>query len=249
MLSWIKKLFSKREQKPINVEKPVDKGSNKIPFAVQSPKRMKTKGKYEGGYPKGAVVHFTSGRYEGGVDKALDTIEGGIKNGFTFLCIGNDGAIVQAHPINEWGYHAGESAWKNPKFVKRLVGTVSDDLIGIEINNAGKLEKTKDGRYKTWFGTYIDAKDVRYVAEAEYGCPSGYYHKFTPEQEATLIETLLWLKSNDKTGLFNFDLVVAHHEVSGKLGIGFFRKNDCGGSLSMNMNDLRSLLKAKSIAK
>jgi N-acetyl-anhydromuramyl-L-alanine amidase AmpD len=241
MFKWIKSLFKKQLPEKVIMNK------NIIPFAVQSPKRMKTHGKYEKGYPLGAVVHFTAGRYDGGVKKALDTIEGGIKNGFTFLCIGNDGSLVQAHPVDEWGYHAGESAWKNPKFLKRLVGTVSDDLIGIEINCAGKLEKTKDGRYMTWFKTYIDEKDVRYVTEAEYGCPTGYYHKYTPEQEATLIKTLVWLKENDPTGQFSFDLVLGHDEVAGKLGIGYFRKNDPGGSISMPMSKLREHL--KSIAK
>ena len=59
------------------------------PKAVIHEKSMKTKGEYAGGYPKGAVVHFTAGRSEGGLKKAKDTIDGGIKNGFAFLCIGN----------------------------------------------------------------------------------------------------------------------------------------------------------------
>jgi hypothetical protein len=263
LLEDISKLFGKKKTKPpiktvdpvvtmpIVVPKPVipapvgkvQKGKNKIPFAVQSPLVMRTRGKYDKGYPYGAIVHFTSGRYEGGIHKALDTIQGGVKNGFAFLCIAVKGELVQAHPVTEWGYHAGESAWKNPSFARRLVGSVSDDLIGIEINNAGRLEKTKDGRFKTWFGTYIPADQVRHVSASDYGTVEGYYHKYTAEQEKTLTNTLLWLKANDPVGCFDFDLVLGHDEVAGKLGIGYFRKNDPGGSLSMSMPQYRAYLK------
>lgn len=207
-------------------------GLEYYPKAVRYGK-MRERGPYKGGYPKGAVVHFTAGRYEGGVVKAKDSIDGGIENGYTFLCIGNDGSVVQAHRISQWGYHAGNSAWKG------LTDTVSDELIGIEINCAGLLTKLKDGRFQTWFKTYIPADQVRYVTEKEYGCPTGYYHKFTPAQEAALIDLLVWLKKNDKTGNFNVKYILGHHEVSGLKGIGRWRKNDPGGSLSMSMDQLR----------
>lgn len=207
-----------------------------IPFAHQHNKRMKTRGEYPLKYPKGAVVHFTAGRYEGGLKKAIDTIDGGIKNGFTFLCISNDGKVVQAHPISQHGYHAGESAWQ------KLRGSVSDDLIGIEINNAGKLEKTSSGKYMTWFKTEVPEDQVRYVTEKMYACPTGHYHKYTEAQEEALIKTLLFLKENNPE-VFDFDFVLGHHEVAGKKGIGRWRKNDPGGALSMPMDMFRIKLK------
>lgn len=228
-----------KQQVPVNTEKketPKGNGLRWYPSAIHYGK-MKTRGEYKGGYPWGAVVHFTAGRYEKGLESAKASIDGGIENGYTFLCISADGKVVQGHPIDEWGYHAGESAWPG------LDKTVSDELIGIEMNNAGKLEKTKDGRFKTWFGTYIPEDEVRYVTEKEYGCPTGYYHKYTKAQEDALIALLLWLKRNDPYGVFSLDRVLGHHEVAGKLGIKFWRKNDPGGSLSMTMDQLRSLLK------
>lgn len=215
---------------PINA-----KGEGRLwyPRAVISDKRMKEKGKYANGYPIGAVVHFTAGR-SGGLKKAMDSIEGGIENGYAFLCIADTGEIVQANPLNTWGYHAGESAWKG------ILGSVSDDLVGIEMNNAGKVESVGNGRFKTWFNTYLTADEVRYVTEKDYGCPTGYYHKYTPAQEKTLIEFLVWLKKNDPTGKFKIDYILGHHEVAGKLGIGKWRKNDPGGALSMTMAQLRA---------
>jgi N-acetyl-anhydromuramyl-L-alanine amidase AmpD len=206
--------------------------------------RMKTRGTYALGYPRGAVVHYTAGRFAGGVKKALDTIDGGIKNGYAYLCISYDGIVVQAHPITQWGYHAGESAWKNVASKFALQGTVSDDLIGIEMNNAGKLTREKDGRFKTWWGDYIPAENVREVKDKSWGCPLGFYQKYTLEQERALIELLLWLKHNDKKDVFSFDNVLGHHEVSGIRGIGYFRKQDPGGSLSMPMDQFREHLKS-----
>lgn len=245
-VKWIKRLFMKPAHAAVSQQvapvkdKPTTSGQGLLwyPKAHIHKDKMKTKGSYSGGYPKGAVVHFTAGRYEGGLEKAKDSIDGGIKNGFAFLCIGYDGSIVQAHPLDKWGYHAGESAWKG------LAGTVSDDLVGIEMNCAGKVEKINDNKFKTWFGTYLTADEVRYVTEKDYGCPAGYYHKYTPAQEKTLIEFLVWLKKNDKTGNFKIDFILGHHEVAGKLGIGKWRKNDPGGSLSMTMDQLRKKVKA-----
>jgi N-acetyl-anhydromuramyl-L-alanine amidase AmpD len=200
--------------------------------------KMVTHGKYAKGWPVGAIVHFTAGR-----DGAEKTINGGIQNGYAYWCIQKDGKLFCAHPANEWGYHAGESAWKNPKFLKPLLGSVSDDLIGIEINAAGRLTKKGD-KFYSWFNTEIPAANVRYCDGSSPDQCEGYYEKYTPEQEATLIATLLWLKAQ-APDVFTFDDVLGHCEVSGKLGIGYFRKNDPSAALSMTMPQFRQLLKDK----
>ena len=216
-------------------------GLKLIPFAEQSKRRLNTKGRYAKGYPSGALVHFTAGRFESGRQNAINELN---STPYTFLCIATDGTLVQGHDVDRWGNHAGESKWTNVAQALRLVGSVSDDLIGIEINNAGMVTKQKDGRFKTWYGAFLEASQVRYVTEEEYGCPTGYYHKYTPKQEETLIKTLLWLYVNDPVGCFSFDHVLGHHEVAGKKGIGYWRKNDPGGALSMTMDQLRALLKS-----
>ncbi|WP_413581084.1 N-acetylmuramoyl-L-alanine amidase [Bdellovibrio sp. HCB288] len=226
---------------PINVNpiKATQKGSDYYPKAVIYKNKMKTRGGYKEGYPLGAIVHFTAGHFSKGEENARAAIDDGIKNGYAYLCIGNDGKAVQAHPLKQWGYHAGESAWKG------ILGAVSDDTVGIEMNCAGKVEKVGENRFKTWFGTYLTANEVRYVTQAEYGCPTGYYHKYSAAQEATLIEILVWLVTNDPTGKFKIDFILGHHEVAGMLGIGKWRKNDPGGSLSMTMPQLRKLVQDK----
>lgn len=224
---------------PIKPEQPAPKERKAemldwYPKAIKHSKRMKTKGKYAKGYPVGAVVHFTAGR-----DGAAKTIDGGIKNGYAYVCIQKDGTMVQAHPVSEWGYHAGESAWKH--LAKKLSGAVSDDLIGIEINAAGRCEALGNGKFKTWFGEILTQDQVRWTPGKDNQL-KGWYEKFTPAQEKTLIEFLLWLKGQ-APDVFDFDFVLGHDEVAGPAGIGRWRKNDPGAALSMTMPELRAYLK------
>jgi N-acetyl-anhydromuramyl-L-alanine amidase AmpD len=199
------------------------------PFAHVMVSRMKTKGKYEGGWPKGAIVHFTAGR-----DGAEKTIKHGIGNGYAYWCLQRDGKLFCAHPANEWGYHAGESKWKT------LLGAVSDDLIGIEINAAGRVSSLGGGKYKTWFGETLDESEVRYTPGVDNQL-KGHYHKFTSQQEDTLIKTLLWLKAQNPA-VFSFEHVLGHDEVAGMKGLGRWRKNDPGAALSMTMTQFRMKL-------
>lgn len=214
------------------------------PLAKRHSKTMKAAGTFKYKYPVMIVVHFTAGRYEKGAQNAFDSIDNGISNGYNYMCIATDGTVVQASPLDKWGYHAGESAWSKylPKWVS---GSVSDESVGIEMNNAGKLTKTSDGRYKTWFNTYIPESEVRYVTQAEWGCPTGYYHEYTNKQEQALIDLCVWLIKNDPNGILNENHIVGHHEVAGMLGIGYWRKNDPGGALSMSMDNFRKLIGQK----
>jgi N-acetyl-anhydromuramyl-L-alanine amidase AmpD len=217
---------------PLPPSEPKGLRLNFYPKAIQSKHHMKTRGKYAKGYPLGAVVHFSAGR-----DGAENLIKFGAENGFAFLAIQKDGAIYQSpsHPISSWGYHAGESKWKT------LFGAVSDDLIGIEITCAGRLEE-RGGKLYSWFGREVLRGDARWTDGKE-NQQRGWYEKFTPAQEKTLIEFLFWLK-RQAPEVFSFDHVLGHDEVSGKAGLGYWRKNDPGAALSMTMRELREKLKA-----
>jgi N-acetyl-anhydromuramyl-L-alanine amidase AmpD len=213
------------------------RGSDVIPFAKPAGVRMTTRGTYAKGWPKGAVVHYTAGSDRDGA--ALATIKGGVSDGYTYLCIDADGTLIQAHPVSQWGYHAGESLWKG------YIGGLNDEAIGIEICNPGILTQ-KNGRFYAWydksFTNPIPEDQRRYVTQSEYGCPTGWYKKYTMAQELTLIKTLQWLKDNDPSNVFKYENVVGHHECSGLKGLGFWRKSDPGGCLSMSMDTLRSEL-------
>lgn len=203
-------------------------------WAKQSDLRMKTQGVYKKGWPLGAVIHYTAGR-----DGAEKTIRGGIKNNYAYWCIQRDGELHVAHSANEWGWHCGESRWT--KFAKKLVGSCNDDLIGIEINAAGLVKPQSDGTFKTWFGTFLTKDEVRFHPGDKHTA-KGYYEKFTRAQEDTLKKALFWLKSQ-RPDVFDFDLCLGHDEVSGLLGLGYFRKSDPGAALSIGKPEFRELLK------
>lgn len=190
------------------------------PPAAQS-RKMTTRGKYRFGFPEGAVIHFNAGRED--PKKFLNYMRG---MGYTTLLIDRQAHVWQDFPLDEWGFHAGKSDWNEYK------ETVNDYFIGIEVMSAGVLKRMKNGEYKSWFNTIIPSNEVRYRE-------GKYYHIFTEDQEKQLSHLLVWLEKAGR-GVFKFNNVVGHHEVS------YGRKFDPGGSLSMSMHDYREHLKSLS---
>lgn len=140
------------------------------------------------------------------------------------------GSYAKGYPLGAIvHFTAGQSTWPG------LGDRVSDDLVGIEIQCAGMLEKS-GSVYKTWYGETVPASDVRTVAAQTANQEAGAYQKYTAAQEDALIRLLTWLRENNPD-VFSYDYVLGHDEVSPR------RKNDPGGSLSMTMPALRKKLK------
>jgi hypothetical protein len=197
------------------------------PFAQTNFEKAKTKGNYRRGYPEGAIVHFTAGRHR----SLADEMSHQIKNNFTYFVIDAEGNIAQNFPLDSWGNHAGISRWQG------LGDSVSSKLVGIEVQNGGKLKRVGNA-WKTWFDLTIPPGDTRTIAkDTENQQQAGTYQKYTAAQEEALFRLLRWLKSNNPE-VFSNDLVLGHDEVSGPQGIGYWRKNDPGGALSMTMQAL-----------
>lgn len=205
------------------------RGLVRVPFAVQIPKPSLTRGKYPSGYPVGAVVHFTAGHEN---QSGKDGIEFQVKEGHTYFFIDFDGVVYQNFGLNEWGYHAGESNWNG------LGSGVSSKLVGIEVANPGQL----NSKYKSWFGKTYQEEDCRKVPGLD-NMEEGTYFKYNKKQEDALVKLILWLKENNPD-IFNLDFVLGHDEVSGPKGLGWRRKNDPGGALSMTMPKFRAHLKS-----
>lgn len=203
------------------------------PKAVIPKRKMSGAGTYQHGYPQGAIVHFTAGQDRKEQD-ALDSYEWGCDQGYVFFVIGPTGIVYQGFPLNVRGSHAGTSAWPG------LGDSVSKYLVGIEVACAGEL----DGNGKSWFGVTYPEIETRRVSEQALNGegPTGQYKRFTIEQEKALIDLLVWLKKNNPD-VFNIDYVLSHSEVSGKKTLGYWRKSDISGSLSITMKKLRELLK------
>lgn len=219
------------ESVPIE-QRPIEDGLW-CPFATITDFRMNTQGFYPKKYPQGAIVHFTAG-WDRDERDALNSQKYGAEQGYGFFMIGPTGKIYQSATLNRYAWHAGESKWPG------LGSNVSRYLVGIEIANAGTLTKKGD-KFVSWFGNEYLEQQVRYSKGTDEH-PAGYYRKYTPEQEASLIKLLLWLKKNNPD-VFSFDYVLGHSEVSGMKGLGRWRKSDPGAALSVSMAELRNMLK------
>lgn len=231
---WIKSLFA---EKPIEEPERPNKSARgekllRYPEAIVGPTSMRTRGKYPKGYPEGAIVHFTSGHSRKGDSDALNTVQGGIADGYCYFVVSSEGRIYQSFPLDEWGYHAGVSNWPG------LGASVSTRLVGIEVACAGKVSKLTDGKFRSWFGEIYEPGEVRHVPNKVGNVQKGDYHKYTEAQETALRHLLLWLKYNNPE-VFNLDWVLGHDEVAPD------RKNDPGGSLSVPMDMFRAELNDK----
>lgn len=192
-----------------------------IPYAERL-KPMKAAGKYPKGYPEGLIVHFSAG------SSMRSTMDWGREQGYMFLGIDKEGNVYQTNPLNEWGHHAGVSSWPG------IGSSVSNRLIGVELDCAGKLSSAGPGKWKSWFGRIVGEDKVRTVVGKD-NQKKGTYEKYTEAQEAALFDLIVWLKTNNPS-VFKVDWVLGHDEVAPS------RKDDPGGALSMTMPELRARL-------
>lgn len=209
--------------------------------------RVSKRGDYATGYPKGLVVHWTAGHRDS-LTNGFSIMKSG---GHLYLLIDKDGNLGQTNPLNEWGYHAGQSKFPG------ITGGVSPHFAGVEVQAAGNVTPHNGGFYPWWDkkkdakGNYtgphqflaknrISAEEVKYSAKKD-NIAAGYYHIYTEKQMITLRKLVAWLHLNHPT-VFSLDRVVGHDEVSPG------RKTDPGASIVhegkvLSMPEFRRLCK------
>ncbi len=106
-------------------------------------------GKFATGRPDTIVIHFTAGR---DAKSAIKTLTDPKVKASAHLVVGRDGSITQLVPFDTVAWHAGKSEYDG------RIG-LNEYSIGIEIDNAGRLEKQGD-KFLSWFGREYQAGDV-----------------------------------------------------------------------------------------
>jgi len=202
---------------------PVTIGIKEPKFVIVKGVKFKDRGDYNtpSGNFKGLTVHYT---VSGNSAKSAESIVRYLASqGYGCMTMDLDGVIYIPENFDvfkTWGYHSGVSKWKG-------TSSVSDRFAGMEICCWGKGSQVGPFREVTTKEGYVVA---------------GKYQQYTPAQESSLINFILWAKSKNKE--FDLDYIAGHDELrkeAGKLG----DKQDPGGSLSMTMPKLREIVKAK----
>jgi len=161
--------------------------------------------------PKYLVIHYGANSSK---DNLVKTLTSKIAKVSAQLVIGRDGEVVELADLNAKCWHAGQSEWKNLKGMNAYT-------IGIELDNYGRLIKTADGGWITYFGKKVDPSEV-IVAKHKLGGPMSGWHTYTEAQ----------LDSLEEVGLALFD----HYKLEDVLGhedIAPGRKSDPGPAFPM----------------
>lgn len=147
--------------------------------------------------PRYLVMHYTASP---SAKAAVHWLTNPEANASAHLLVGRDGGITQLVPFDRVAWHAGRSSWEGLEGLNR-------HSIGIELDNAGRLER-KGGAWQAWFGESYSDEEVMEAVHKHETAASGW-HVFTPEQiEAALNAALSIVRAYDLLD------VVGHDDIS-----------------------------------
>jgi N-acetylmuramoyl-L-alanine amidase len=143
--------------------------------------------------PPFMLMHFTAGRSR---ETTVEHFKNPKARASSHLVIGRDGSVTQCVPFTRVAWHAGVSTWtvySPPTTDIPLPPTIYDGLnhhsLGIELSNAGPLERALDGTYRTYWGQKIPPSDV-IVATHKNETRERGWHRFPRVQLETTLEIL-----------------------------------------------------------
>ena len=157
----------------------------------------KNKAKFGSGLPDTIVIHYTAGR--SGESSAAYLCKDHVKAS-AHIVVDISGKIFQLVPFNTIAWHAGPSSHNGRTGLNKY-------SIGIEIDNAGVLEKS-GAVYRSWFGKTYDESEVvfaRHRNESE----KRYWHAYSEVQILRVFDICEALMNH-----FNISHIVGHEEIS-----------------------------------
>ncbi|UXP31645.1 N-acetylmuramoyl-L-alanine amidase [Reichenbachiella agarivorans] len=157
----------------------------------------KTSGQFRDSLPDTVVIHFTAGR---DAKSSIQTLTDPNVPASAHLVIGRDNSITQLVPFNTVAWHAGKSSWADRSGLNAY-------SIGIEIDNAGRLDKQGE-EYLSWFKKSYAAVEVFQGIHRNESVAS-YWHRYTPEQ-IEIVEQIVRLLCET----YGIKLILGHEEIS-----------------------------------
>lgn len=167
--------------------------TQKVTFKASS----KTSGNFAAGLPDTIIIHYTAGRNAASSVKTL--LDPNVKAS-AHIVLGRDESITQLVPFDTIAWHAGRSKWEDRSGLNKY-------SIGIEIDNAGRLEKSGE-EYLSWFKKSYPANEV-YSGTHRNEHTSTFWHRFT-ERQIEITEEICRLLIQD----YPIKLILGHEEIS-----------------------------------
>lgn len=177
----------------INNHKLLSTSGNTITFD-ESPNHS---GKFAEGLPDTIVIHYTAGS---SLESSATWLKNPQASASAHIIVGKSGNIIQLVPFNKIAWHAGISQWNGRSGLNKY-------SIGIEIDNAGILEKRAEGYY-TYFGKRIDDSEV-VLATHKNAHQEQAWEAFNEQQIERVEELCLLLKEK-----YNITEIVGHDDVA-----------------------------------
>lgn len=148
--------------------------------------------------PRFLVIHYTAGR---NFESTVSWFKNPAAKASAHLVLGRAGEIMQMQAFNKICWHAGLSKWKNFRGLNNYA-------IGIEVDNAGLLQKNEKGIWRSWFGEAYAPEDVL-VAKHRLGGDAHGWHVYTQKQIDMVFEIALGLHAH-----YKFDDILGHEDIS-----------------------------------
>ncbi len=148
--------------------------------------------------PRLLVIHYTAGP---GLEESVGWLCRKEARASAHLVIGRDGRVVQLAPFNRVTWHAGISRWNG-------VEGLNHHSIGIELDNAGRLERKGGGEWTSWFGRTYPEEEVM-EATHKHEVEEAGWQTFTPKQLAVALEVSAGLVAR-----YGLEEVVGHDDIS-----------------------------------
>ncbi|MCY1315316.1 N-acetylmuramoyl-L-alanine amidase [compost metagenome] len=148
--------------------------------------------------PTYLIIHYTAGTTASG---AINWFKNPEAKASAHLVVDRDGSVAQMMPFHKVAWHAGKSA------LNGIVG-FNRHSIGIEIVNAGKLQRNGSGKWVNWAGNVIDDDDVIIARHKNETSETGW-HAYTERQINTVVDIGVALRQK-----FNFLDVLGHEDIA-----------------------------------
>jgi N-acetylmuramoyl-L-alanine amidase len=157
----------------------------------------KTSGSFESGLPDTIVIHYTG---SGSAASTINTFKDSDINASAHVVVDYDGSITQLIPFHKIAWHAGRSSWLDRT-------GLNDYSIGIEIVNAGRLEKSGNV-WRSWFGRTYQEEEVVHAVHKNESIPS-WWHRYTEAQISTVLELCKAIMKS-----YDIRFILGHDEIS-----------------------------------